>query len=165
MCTPSAIGRRPRKPAGRRRCWHSATIRSLLGTRPALCTVWPDRRASSPSRYRARPASSEGSRTRSKLEKEFVRWLEDRGIPVPLLDEPFGPYTVDGIWTQAGLVVEVDTYETQGTRHSFEVDRRRDAYLLDKGLRTIRVTPQTWRRDGDRLARQLRRELAADLGQ
>jgi hypothetical protein len=107
----------------------------------------------------------EGNQTRSKLEKEFVCWLEDHGIPVPLLNEPFGPYTLDGIWTQAGLVVEVDTYETHGTRHSFEADRRRDAYLLDKGLRTIRVTPQTWRRDGDRLARQLRRELAADLGQ
>jgi very-short-patch-repair endonuclease len=107
----------------------------------------------------------EGRQTRSKLEKEFVRWLERRGIPIPLLNEPFGPYTLDGIWTEARLVVEVDTYETHGTRHSFEADRRRDAYLLERGLRTIRVTPQRWRRDGDRLSRQLRRQLAADLSQ
>ena len=85
--------------------------------------------------------------------------------PAPSLNEPFGPYTLDGIWTKAGLVVEIDTYETHGTSHSFESDRRRDAYLLDRGLRTIRVTPRRWRRDGERLARELRRQLAADLGE
>jgi very-short-patch-repair endonuclease len=62
-------------------------------------------------------------------------------------------------------VVEIDTYETHGTRHSFEADRRRDAHLLGQGLRTIRVTPRRWREDGDRLERELRRQLAADLGQ
>src|SRR4051794_26630574 len=35
----------------------------------------------------------EGKQTRSTVEKEFVRWLEASGIPVPLLNEPFGPYT------------------------------------------------------------------------
>jgi very-short-patch-repair endonuclease len=105
----------------------------------------------------------EGGRTRSRAEREFVHWLESRNIPIPLLNEPFGPYTVDGIWPTAKLVVEIDTYETHGTRHSFEADRHRDAYLLERGLRTIRVTPNRWRRDGDRLARTLRGQLAADL--
>jgi very-short-patch-repair endonuclease len=65
----------------------------------------------------------EGRQTRSQLEDEFVRWLEDRDIPVPSLNEPFGSYTLDGIWPGARLVVEIDTYETHGTRHSFESDR------------------------------------------
>lgn len=103
----------------------------------------------------------EGRQTRSNVEKEFVRWLEDHNIPIPSLNVPFGPYTVDGIWHAAGLVVEIDTYETHGTRHAFEADRERDAYLLARGLRTIRVTPRQWR---DR-PRRLRRQLAADLGE
>jgi len=107
----------------------------------------------------------EGRQTRSQVEDEFVRWLEERGIPVPSLNEPFGPFTLDGIWWKAGLVVEVDTYETHGTRHSFEADRERDAYVLARGLRTMRVTPRQWRERGDELARRLRRQLAADLGQ
>jgi hypothetical protein len=81
----------------------------------------------------------EGGRTRSRAEREFLHWLESRNIPIPLLNEPFGPYTVDGIWPAAKLVVEIDTYETHGTRHSFEADR------------------------GDLLARTLRGQLAADL--
>jgi very-short-patch-repair endonuclease len=139
-----------------------ATAKRL--TSIAKLRAYVERRAGARGARRVR-SCIEGRQTRSKLEKEFVRWLEHRGIPIPLLNEPFGPYTLDGIWTEASLVVEVDSYETHGTRHSFEADRRRDAYLLESGLRTIRVTPLRWRRDGDRLARQLRRELAADLSQ
>jgi very-short-patch-repair endonuclease len=107
----------------------------------------------------------EGRQTRSRAEDEFAHWLASRGIKKPDFNDQYGPFTLDAIWPAAGLVVEIDTYETHGTRHSFEADRRRDAYLLGKGLRTIRVTPRRWREDGDRLERELRRQLAADLGQ
>jgi very-short-patch-repair endonuclease len=102
----------------------------------------------------------EGRQTRSRLEEEFVRWLQERGIPVPSLNEPFGPFTLDGIWRASGLVLEIDTYGTHGTRRSFEDDRRRDAYTAARGLRTIRVTPHRWRNDGNRLERDIRRALA-----
>ena len=102
----------------------------------------------------------EGRQTRSKVEKEFARWLESRRLAVPLLNAPFGPFTLDGFWPKARLVVEIDTFETHGTRYSFEADRRRDAYTAARGLRTIRVTPGRWRDDGDRLERDIRRALA-----
>jgi very-short-patch-repair endonuclease len=102
----------------------------------------------------------EGRQTRSKVEKEFARWLEQRGIESPAFNEPFGPFTLDALWAEATLVVEIDTFETHGTRHSFEADRRRDAYTAARGLRTIRVTPQRWRDDGDRLELDIRRALA-----
>jgi very-short-patch-repair endonuclease len=102
----------------------------------------------------------EGSQTRSNLEMEFARWLEDRRLPIPSLNEPFGPFTVDGIWREARLVLEIDDFETHGTAHPFETDRRRDAYTASHGLRTIRVTPKRWRHDGDRLERDIRRALA-----
>jgi very-short-patch-repair endonuclease len=103
----------------------------------------------------------EGRQTRSRVEKEFARWLERQRLPAPELNEPLGPYTLDVFWPAARLVVEVDTFETHGTRHSFEADRERDAYLLSRGLRTRRVTPRQWRERPD----LLRRQLAADLGE
>jgi very-short-patch-repair endonuclease len=102
----------------------------------------------------------EGRQTRSRAEEEFVGWLEDRGLPIPSLNEPFGPFTLDGIWATQRLALEIDTFETHGTRHSFETDRSRDAYTAARGLRTIRVTPQRWRHDGDRLERDIRLALA-----
>jgi very-short-patch-repair endonuclease len=134
----------------------------------AKLTAYVERRSGARGSARLR-SCIEGDQTRSEVEKEFVRWLKDRGIPVPLLNEPLGPFTVDGLWREASLIVEIDTFDTHGTRHSFEQDRRRDAYTAARGLRTIRVTPKRWRHDGDRLAgdltRALRRELAADLRQ
>jgi very-short-patch-repair endonuclease len=102
----------------------------------------------------------EGRQTRSKAEEEFARWLSARGIEEPDFNSEYGPYTLDGIWPAAGLVVEIDTYGTHGTRQSFEDDRRRDAYMASRGLRTIRVTPTRWRRDGEALERDIRRALA-----
>jgi very-short-patch-repair endonuclease len=101
----------------------------------------------------------EGRQTRSRLEDEFAQWLEARGQPTPAFNEPFGPFTLDGIWPEARLALEIDTFETHGTRQSFEDDRRRDAYTASRGLRTIRVTPRRWRQDGDRLQRDIRLAL------
>jgi very-short-patch-repair endonuclease len=102
----------------------------------------------------------EGRQTRSRAEEEFARWVERQDIDPPDFNVVLGPYTVDAAWPAARLVVEIDTYETHGTRHSFEADRRRDAYLASRGYRTIRVTPRRWRNDGARLAADLRRALA-----
>jgi very-short-patch-repair endonuclease len=116
----------------------------------------------------------EGRHTRSDAESEFVRWLEDRRIPVPPMNVQYGSFTLDGFWERAGVVLEIDTFDTHGTEYSFEDDRRRDAYTAARGLRTIRVTPARWRHDAETLERdirsalgqrQLRRQLAADLGE
>jgi very-short-patch-repair endonuclease len=86
--------------------------------------------------------------------------MEHRGIPVPPLNEPFGPFTLDGFWAEAKLVLEIDAFETHGTAHPFEADRRKDAYTASHGLRTIRVTPKRWRHDARRLEADIRRALA-----
>ena len=102
----------------------------------------------------------EGKQMRSLAEKEFAAWLEARRLPEPCFNEPFGPYTLDVFWPEARLVVEVDLFETHGTAHPFETDRRKDAYTASRGLRTIRATPHRWRNDGDGLERDIRRALA-----
>lgn len=125
----------------------------------AKLRAYVERRAGARGARRLR-SCIEGRQTRSDLEKEFVHWLEDRRLPIPSLNEPLGPFTLDGIWPESHLIVEIDAFETHGTRQSFEDDRRRDAYTASHGLRTIRVTPQRWRHDGDRLECDIRRALA-----
>lgn len=98
----------------------------------------------------------EGRQTRSGAEREFVRWLQSRDLPVPSMNHRIGRLTVDGLWEDAGLVVEIDTIGTHGTAFSFENDRLRDAYLVARGLRVMRITPQRWRNDGHRLERDIR---------
>jgi hypothetical protein len=75
--------------------------------------------------------------TRSDLERQFLRFLDDNGFPPPLANQPIGPYTVDAYWPQFQLVVEVDEDAHIAT---FEEDRARDRYLAGRGLRTMRVT-------------------------
>lgn len=108
-------------------------------------------------------AAIDGELVRSEREREFVRWLRSRHLPVPSMNHPVGAYTVDGLWEDAGLILEIDTYGTHGTPHSFEDDRVRDAFAAANGLRTIRVTPRRWREDGDRLERDIRAARAHGL--
>ena len=53
-----------------------------------------------------------------------------------------GPYTVDFLWPEVRLVVEMDDFRTHGTRSAFESDRERDAWLVSQGYRVLRFT---WR--------------------
>jgi very-short-patch-repair endonuclease len=102
----------------------------------------------------------EGGTTHSQIEREFKAWLKSRGIRLPSRNHEIGAIRVDCLWEDAALVVEVDTFGTHGTPFSFEDDRQRDAYLLARGFRTLRVTPQRWRLDGERLEREIRSALA-----
>jgi very-short-patch-repair endonuclease len=62
----------------------------------------------------------EARQTRSTAEKELVECWKAATFRSPSSNEPFGAYTLDGIWPAQRLVVEIDTFETHGTRHSFE---------------------------------------------
>lgn len=102
----------------------------------------------------------DGRQARSGLEDRFASFLRRFGLPEPVMNEKVGPFTVDGIWPEAGLVVEIDTIGTHGTAWSFENDRLRDAYLVGRGLRVIRVTERRIEQDDRRLAADIRRALA-----
>jgi hypothetical protein len=104
--------------------------------------------------HRANPPGPGGNRG---ADREIGR---RGGGEAPHLNEPFGPFTLDGFWAEAKLVLEIDAFETHGTAHPFEADRRKDAYTASHGLRTIRVTPKRWRHDARRLEADIRRALA-----
>jgi very-short-patch-repair endonuclease len=77
--------------------------------------------------------------TRSRLERRFLRFLDETELPPPLTNHLIGPYTVDFHWPQFGLVIELDE-DGHKTELAFEQDRARDRHLVGLGLRVMRVT-------------------------
>lgn len=84
--------------------------------------------------------------TASELEDRMLTLVRTAGLPVPLVNEPVGPYVGDFVWPAHRLVVETDGFETHGTRAAFEDDRARDAELTAAGWCVLRFT---WRQIRD----------------
>jgi very-short-patch-repair endonuclease len=87
------------------------------------------------------------------LERRFLALCRRHSLPRPGTQRVIGPYTVDFLWPDAGLVVEVDGFGDHGTRSGFEADRARDAQLKLLGYDVVRFT---WR--------QLRDDAATVVG-
>jgi very-short-patch-repair endonuclease len=92
-------------------------------------------------------ANTAPSLTRSEAEERFWALIKAAELPTPETNVRVGPYEVDFLWRDHGLIVEVDGFRFHSSRTSFERDRRRDAELVSRGYRVIRVT---WRQIVDR---------------
>ena len=97
--------------------------------------------------------------TRGELEARFLRFLDREDIPRPSLNAwvMLGDkrYQADCLWHDARLIVELDGYETHGTRYAFEDDRSRDRRLVAAGFKVMHVT---WRH-----LDEIPDEIASDL--
>ena len=98
--------------------------------------------------------------TRSELERAFLFFLVDHGLPAPQTNVAIEGHEVDCAWPEARVIVELDGHATHATRHSFEQDRDRDRGLTAAGWRVVRVTHRQLRTDRDPLAADLRRLLS-----
>jgi very-short-patch-repair endonuclease len=78
--------------------------------------------------------------TRSELEAQFLALCRRHRLPMPEVNARLGPFTVDFLWREASLVVEVDGWEAHRTRSAFEADRARDAWLKPHGHDVLRFT-------------------------
>jgi very-short-patch-repair endonuclease len=103
--------------------------------------------------------------TRSEFEDAFVAFAERFGLPRPQVNVRIGGYTVDALFAEERVIVELDGWDFHNSRDSFESDRERDAEMLARGLATIRVTWErmlgTPQREADRLLAILRARRAA----
>jgi very-short-patch-repair endonuclease len=79
-------------------------------------------------------------RTRSDLERDFLRLCRRRRLPPPQVNARVGPWTVDFLWGRARLVVETDSYAYHRGRVAFQDDRARDLDLRRRGFDVIRVS-------------------------
>jgi len=68
-------------------------------------------------------------RTRSELERYFLRLCRRYGLPLPEVNVLIDGITVDFLWRSHRLIVETDSYATHGGTVAFENDRERDLRL------------------------------------
>lgn len=94
--------------------------------------------------------------TRSHLERRFLTFLDANDLPRPLVNELEDKITPDFRWTAERLIVELDGFETHGTRAAFERDRARDRALTVEDWRVVRVTQRQLDDAPEQLARELR---------
>jgi very-short-patch-repair endonuclease len=93
---------------------------------------------------------------RTELERRMLALCRRHGLPMPRCQQIIGAYTVDFLWPDARLVVEVDGWKTHGTRSAFESDRSRDAELQVAGYRVVRFTWRQVTENGPAVAATIR---------
>jgi very-short-patch-repair endonuclease len=84
-------------------------------------------------------AESWRDRTRSDLERDFLRLCRRHRLPPPEVNQRVGPYLVDFLWRDRLLVVETDGYAYHRGRTAFEDDRARDLALRGLGFEVLRI--------------------------
>lgn len=122
-----------------------------------------ERRRSHPGAKRLRGALQVNGlgldRTKSKLEKRFFRLAGELGLPPPAVNAwmpiPGEEMQCDFVWHRERVVVEVDAWETHGTRRAFRNDRRRDRVLRAHGWDPVRVTGYDLESDADGVIREV----------
>jgi very-short-patch-repair endonuclease len=100
-------------------------------------------------------------RTRTDLEQEVLSLCRRHRIPQPEVNVKIDRFEVDFLWRAEGLVVEVDGWESHGTRSAFEEDRTRDARLAVLGYEVVRFTWRQLTRDRAAVAKTIRSLLRA----
>jgi hypothetical protein len=78
--------------------------------------------------------------TRSGLERSFLELVQKAGLPSPSMGFSAAGYELDAFWPTERFAVELDVYETHGSREAFERDRLRQEELKLAGIEMIRVT-------------------------
>jgi very-short-patch-repair endonuclease len=106
---------------------------------------------------------AEGDRTRSDLERAFLRLCRRHRLPAPEVNAQIGIFEADFVWPEAGLVVETDGYRYHRGRAAFEDDRARDLELRRNGFTVVRVSESQVDEDPHRIAEVLRTEIASAL--
>ncbi len=98
--------------------------------------------------------------TRSGVEERFLELVRSAGLPVPAMNCNVAGMELDAYWEEESFAVELDVYETHGTRAAFERDRLRQEELLLVGIAVDRVTGTRLKREPQQVMERLGRLLA-----
>ncbi len=106
----------------------------------------------------------ETKRTRSEMERRFLRVCTRTGLPTPevnvLLDVGDRCLKPDFLWRDAGLILEADSRQYHDTDSAFQLDRRREQRLQLMGWRVARCTWEQIDQEPRELAATIRGLLA-----
>lgn len=97
--------------------------------------------------------------TRSGLEERFFELVLAHGLPRPATNYVEAGCELDAYWPELRFAVELDVFETHGTRLSFEEDRVRQEELKLAGVELIRVTGPRLKREPRRVMERIERLL------
>jgi hypothetical protein len=97
--------------------------------------------------------------TRSTLEKRFLELCLESGLPQPHTNYVEEGLELDCYWPEYRFGVELDVYETHGSRAAFERDRKRQEDLLLVGIATTRVTGPRLEREPHEVIQRVARLL------
>jgi very-short-patch-repair endonuclease len=79
-------------------------------------------------------------RSRSDLERDFLRFLTQHGFPRPEVNVKVAGYEVDFLWRAEKLVVETDFFAYHRGHQAFEDDHQRELDLRRAGYTVRRYT-------------------------
>jgi very-short-patch-repair endonuclease len=99
--------------------------------------------------------------TQSGQEDELLRICARYGLPMPMTQARVGARTVDFLWPDARLIVEIDPWESHGSRTAFRNDRSATNTLQLAGYTVLRFTDTDLARDPARVARLISQALSA----
>jgi very-short-patch-repair endonuclease len=109
------------------------TIEDLKGLAPPHLVRRATRQAEL-AKYRLGPGI-EGDRTRSDLERDFLRLCRRHGLPAPdEVNVKVGRWTVDFLWRRQRVAVETDFFDYHRGRVAFQDDRARELGLRRHGF-------------------------------
>ncbi len=94
--------------------------------------------------------------TRSSLERRFRDLAKRAGLPPPAMNFVVAGYELDAYWAEERFVVELDLFETHGSRAAFEEDRLRQEELKLIGVEMIRVTGPRLKREPEVVIERVR---------
>jgi hypothetical protein len=97
--------------------------------------------------------------TRSGLEKRWLELVIEAGLPQPRTNCVEQGFELDCYWPEYRFAVELDVFETHGTRAAFERDRKRQEDLLLVGIAMTRVTGPRLEREPEEVVRRVARLL------
>jgi hypothetical protein len=97
--------------------------------------------------------------TRSRFEKDFRRRVRRAGIPAPSMNFNAHGCELDAYWPELRFAVELDLFETHGTRAAFERDHVRQEELKLLGIEMIRITRPRLQREPEAVMLSLSRLL------
>lgn len=104
---------------------------------------------------------------RARSELLFIDALEGEGVSLPTLNCWVGKWEIDAYWEAERFAVEVDGWESHGSREAFESDRLRIEEMKLAGIDCIPVSARRIEREPEQVAKRLRTLLTrrrAELG-
>jgi very-short-patch-repair endonuclease len=84
---------------------------------------------------------------RSGVERRFRELVRAAGLPRPAMNFNVAGFELDAYWPSHRFAVELDVFETHGSRAAFERDRLRQEELKLAGVEMVRITGARLRRE------------------